>query len=65
MRSLSVLFGWLGVLIFLIGIAGRFYQQPSITIAGYTFRAISFLILANTFLLLAIFLHLRSTKRNA
>jgi len=63
MRSLSVLSGMLGVLIFLVAIVGRFYHQATITLGGYSFRPVSFLVLANTFLLIGIFLHLMSNKK--
>ncbi len=52
--------GALGVLLALIAIIGRFVKQPSITLLGWTFQASSILILANTFLLLAVFCHLMS-----
>jgi hypothetical protein len=63
MRNLSVLSGWLGVIVFLVAVVGRFYQQATITIAGYSFQSQTFLVLANTFLLIGIFLHLTSSKR--
>jgi hypothetical protein len=55
-----MLFGALGVLILLAGIAGRFIGTPNVGIFGHVFVAGSFISLANTCLLLGIFLHLVS-----
>jgi len=43
-----------------IGVIGRFWQQPSITLIGHRFQASSFLMLANTLLVLGVFLYLLS-----
>ena len=64
MRNVSLFAGGLGLLVLVIGVIGRFVKQPSITMLGHSFQASNFLVLANTFLLIGIFLYLMSTRRD-
>lgn len=63
MKSVSLASGAIGILVFVLGVIGRFTKEPSVTMLGYRFEAGTFLTLANTFLLIGIFLHLMDNKR--
>lgn len=52
----------LGLLVALAAVAGRFIGPPEVHILAYTFSASSLLLVANTLLLLGIFLNLLSKK---
>jgi hypothetical protein len=63
MRSLSFGAGILGALFFVLAVAGRFHEQPSISLLGHRFQAQTFLIVANTFLVAAIYTYLLADRR--
>jgi hypothetical protein len=63
MKNLSVISGALGVLFFLLAVAGRFHEQATVSMLGHTFRAGTFLVVADTFLLIGIFLYLMTDRR--
>jgi hypothetical protein len=65
MKYLSLTSGALGLLSLLVGAIGRFSitPPPRIELFGQAFIPSSFLILANTLLLIGIFLHLLSTEQ--
>ena len=58
MKSLSYVAGALGVIFALLALYGRFHGAPSIWLMGHTFAASTFLLVANTLLLIGIFLAL-------
>jgi hypothetical protein len=59
MRPISRLAGLIGMLLILLAVIGRFYQEPTITLLGHRFKALSVLVMANTFLVVAIYFHLQ------
>jgi len=63
MKYLSLAAGGLGVLLLLVGIIGRFSGTPGVELFGQAFSAISFVVLANTLLLVGIFVHLLRTEQ--
>ncbi len=63
MKYLSLAAGGLGVLVLLVGFLGRFIGAPEIFLLGQAFSAISFVVLANTLLLVGIFVHLLRTEQ--
>jgi len=63
MKYLSLAAGGLGLLVLLVGIIGRFSGTPDIALFGQVFVARSFVVLANSLLLVGIFVHLLSTKQ--
>jgi len=65
MRTLSLVAGVLGALLFVIAVAGRFHEEPTITFLGNRFQSLTFLVLANTFLVAGIYLRLLGGERRA
>ena len=63
MRLLSNGAGILGALFFIVAVAGRFHEQSTISLLGHRFQAQTFLIVANTFLVTAIYTYLLSERR--
>lgn len=63
MKNISVISGALGAIFFLMAVVGRFHQQATISMLGHTFRAGTFLVVANTFLLIGILLYLMTDRR--
>jgi len=64
MKYLSLSAGALGLLSLLMGVIGRFsIMPPKIELLGQVFAPSSFLILANTLLLIGVFAHLLSTEQ--
>jgi hypothetical protein len=63
MKTLAWWIGVGGILVAAAGVFGRFFRLPTIAIAGYSFSASTFLLLANTLLLVAIFLAVCSRPR--
>ena len=64
MKSISLASGAIGMLVLVLGVIGRFTKEPTVTMLGHRFEAGTFLTLANTFLLIGIFLHLMSNRRS-
>jgi hypothetical protein len=56
MRTPSVICGMLGILAVILAIVGRFYGQPAMTLFGITTTATHVLTVANTLLLIGLFL---------
>lgn len=63
MKNIAVISGSLGVLFFLLAVVGRFHQQATISMLGHIFKAGTFLVVADTFLLIGIFLYLVTDRR--
>jgi hypothetical protein len=58
MTMLSRVAGALGALCFVMAVGGRFHEQSTISLLGHRFQSLTFLVLANTFLVAGIYLHL-------
>ncbi len=58
MRTISRVAGLLGILLLFMAVVGRFHQEPTLTIIGQRFRALTFLVLANTMLTAGIYFQL-------
>ena len=65
MKLLSRVAGVLGAVCFVVAVAGRFHEQSTISLIGHRFQSLTFLVLANTFLVAAIYLHLIGGERRA
>jgi hypothetical protein len=65
MRTFSLSAGVLGALSFLMAVAGRFHEESTISLLGHRFQSLTFLVLANTFLVAGIYLHLLGGERRA
>jgi len=62
MQYLSIAFGALGVIAFVVAVFGRFIDTPTVVLLGETFSAHGLTSAANTVLLIGIFLHLLSKR---
>ena len=56
MKCLSAVFGWLGVVVVILAVFGRFFGQPTIHFGSIKSSASHVLVAANTLLLLSLFL---------
>lgn len=56
MRVASLIFAVLGILVVILAFIGRFHGPPTVTILGIKSAATNLLVLANTLLLIALFL---------
>jgi hypothetical protein len=65
MKVLTQVAGALGALSFLVAVAGRFHEQSTISLLGHRFQSLTFLVLANTFLVAGIYLHLLGGERRS
>ncbi len=63
MKYLSLAAGALGIILLLAGFLGRLIGAPELFLFGQAFAARSFVDLANTLLLVGIFVHLLSTEK--
>ena len=63
MKYLSLAAGALGILMLLVAFLGRFIGAPEFFLLGQAFAARTFVDLANTLLLVGIFMRLLSTKQ--
>ncbi len=63
MKYLSLAAGALGIILLLAGFLGRFIGAPELFLFGQAFAARSFVDLANTLLLVGIFVHLLRTEQ--
>ncbi len=63
MKYLSLAAGALGIILLLAGFLGRFTGAPELFLFGQAFAARSFVDLANTLLLVGIFVHLLRTEQ--
>ena len=62
MKYLSLTVFAFGLLVALAGFAGRFIGTPDVHLLGQAFNASTFVLVANTILLAAIFMHLLGQK---
>ncbi len=63
MKYLSLAAGALAMLLLIAGFLGRFIGTPELFLFGQAFAASSFVDLANTLLLVGIFVHLLRTEQ--
>ena len=62
MKFLSWILALAGVAVIILGLYGRFHNAPDITFHGQKFAASTFLLVANTMLLISIILGLHGRK---
>jgi len=55
MKTLAWLIGLAGILVAALAVFGRFCNAPTISFGGHSFAASTFLLVANTLLLIAVF----------
>jgi hypothetical protein len=62
MNKVPEIAGVVGVLLFALAVVGRFYSLPTITLAGRSFAASTFLLLAITAFVVGIYAELLSAR---
>ncbi len=62
MKYLSLAFGILGALVFLVAVFAKLTGMPVVEVVGFTFSRIGVALVANTLLIAAILVHLLGRK---